>query len=577
MRNIIRLVIISMLWLSSAHAMTVPEEITQEATSPNSDTNHPLPLMATWATGRVWDDQTASTQLTYTPTWQIRMIQQGHHLLPSFFMPDWTMLDPAQSANGSLNWPTYYQWPIQQAAAMNLPLTFIGTQWEQELYKDTNWFNLPAAQNPNVINPSTGSPQATLSAFGPVLPWQDVGAKWISATNQVGGTSMLAYLQQWYPNPPLVQFLSNNEAQRETASPIAGTEVENDQHYLDTWGTGHTPIFKREKLADGWTARYRSMQDSMRAQLINSTWKDNARFIAYNAFGPPHFGRWSGWMDYSQYITNRIDANPLAWDGGSPSYYLGEGGWDFQVYGPQVEAMNYDFMLKEAYALNPDFWFELSVWSGCDYWPLSAAPANDASAQTLIKTIPDYTPTRYGGMVQFGMWLTRPRVVRNFTAQVSKLADSEAFFDVLMDNVDKVYVNATLKTFWRSSDLVANTTRQHPYQTAIPLEYKSTNRMFMLTTTLDPPLPWDLKTELPVFALARVKGVAPSRQWLVYTFSPQQDRTNVQITIPNYNKVITANPTIAGSFLLVDEASGSVTSVNNDASLSDLVVPSRTR
>ena len=55
MKNIIRLLAFSLLWSSLAYALTVPEEITQEAMLPNSDTHHPLPLMAVWSTGTQWE------------------------------------------------------------------------------------------------------------------------------------------------------------------------------------------------------------------------------------------------------------------------------------------------------------------------------------------------------------------------------------------------------------------------------------------------------------------------------------------------------------------------------------------
>src|SRR5437016_1845683 len=55
-----------------AFALTTAQEITQEATAPNSETNHPLPLVGSWAAGTQWDG--SSTNLGYTPTWQLQMI-----------------------------------------------------------------------------------------------------------------------------------------------------------------------------------------------------------------------------------------------------------------------------------------------------------------------------------------------------------------------------------------------------------------------------------------------------------------------------------------------------------------------
>jgi len=70
-------------------------------------------------------------------------------------------------------------------------------------------------------------------------------------------------------------------------------------------------------------------------------------------------------MEYSLTTQGRIDPWPLAWDGGSPSFY--NHSWnpaaDYTVWSPQIESMNWPFMLDEALKLNPKFWFEISVWT----------------------------------------------------------------------------------------------------------------------------------------------------------------------------------------------------------------------
>ena len=530
-----------------AWALSTAEEITQEATAPNSESNHPLPLMGTWAASTIWD----TANLGYTPTWQMQMITQGHHLLLNFTMPH----PSVKSSDGSWStWLAYYQTTIQNAAALNLPVTFNGPQWEAELYDNSQYFNLPAAQNPNVIDPVTGAPQKIISAFGPIGPWQSVGTYF-------GSSPLMQQLQSWYPNPSLVIFLSNNEASIEKWSRARGTNPKSDQHYLSLYGTGQSDEFLREKVAQGWIDRYRALQQAWRSGLTSAAWQNNSKFVGYEAFGPKHFARWGGWVSYSLYNTNRIDPSPLTWDGGSPSFYLMNlnPGRDDLVFSPQVEAMNYDFMLKEAYRLNPNFWFELSTWNGCDYYPLNPS---DSDCAVLISQIPDYTPARYAGMVQFGMWLARPRLVRDFRSYNEPRSQAQPYFDALMAAVDRVYSNAVLKSFWRSGQLVANTSRPHPYQSWIPVEYQAANRMFMLTTSLDPPQPWAQSTPIPVYALARVSGVAPQRQWLVYAFAPTGTKSGVQIAIPGF-QAITVDATVAGAFYLVDEAGSSVTTLGN--------------
>jgi hypothetical protein len=257
------------------------------------------------------------------------------------------------------------------------------------------------------------------------------------------------------------------------------------------------------------------------------------------------------------YTAGRIDPWPLAWDGGSPSYYLfnWSGITDYTVFSSQVEAMNWLFMLQEARRTNPGFWFELSVWDGHE-----PSQAND-KRKFYGRIGQPFTPDRYGGWVQFGMWLMRPRVVREFRGYQDTVAEMEPYFLSVIEAVDRVYQNATLREFWRTGELLANRAHQHPYQTRVPQEYQRLNRWFLLDTSLDPPRPWELGTQLPVFALALVKGVAPRRQWLIYSHAPAEAKNKVQITIPEFHAV-TVNAAVGGSFTLVDEKMGRVQPVN---------------
>ena len=205
-------------------------------------------------------------------------------------------------------------------------------------------------------------------------------------------------------------------------------------------------------------------------------------------------------------------------------------GRDDLVFSPQVEAMNYDFMLKEAYRLNPNFWFELSTWNGCDIYPTD--PPRTAIAPTWLPIF--LTTPRTGTRAWCSSGCGSPDLAWSGTTVIwaEPRSQSQPYFNVLMNAVDRVYTNPTLTSFWRSGQLVANTSRVHPYQSSIPVEYQAANRMFLLTTNLDPAQPWSLTTPIPVYALARVNGIAPQRQWLVYAFAPTGTKSGVQITIP---------------------------------------------
>jgi hypothetical protein len=64
----------------------------------------------------------------------MRMIGQGHHLLPWFRMPniEWSG-DDAQ-------WIKYYEAPLRLAQSKKLPLSLVSSQWEAKLYTDATYF-----------------------------------------------------------------------------------------------------------------------------------------------------------------------------------------------------------------------------------------------------------------------------------------------------------------------------------------------------------------------------------------------------------------------------------------------------
>ena len=521
---------------SAAGVESVIEEIGREALAPNSEQGHPLPLLGSWDPSYQWNPGTAG----FSPNWQMDMLDRGRHLLPWFHMPEPEMLCQTQQCidDGSLLWLAYYEAGMRRAALQKLPVSFVGTQWEHYLTDDPAYFALPPEANPNVITPD-GVTLPKISPFGGMAAWYEVGRCW-------GASPMMQQLQLWYPNPPLVIFVSNNEAVR-----LSWKDVETDARYLKLYGTGRDDNFKQHVVAEAWIARYRELQRGLRSALASSAWQQSARFFAYEAFGPGWFGRWDGWKEYSLYEPGRIDPSPLMWDGGTPSYYVDRlsGNNDYTVFSPQFDAMNWEFIRQEALALNPEFWFEISTWDG-----------DSKQRQYLASIGQQYTPERYGGFVQFAMWLLRPRLVREYRDYAMPRSDIEPWISPLMDAVDRVYTVRPLRSFWRDSTLVAAPVRKHPYQEDIPKEYSEVQRMFLLSTSLDPAEPWSLGTKLPVFAIARVRGEAPNRSWLLYAHSPLGPQPDVRISIPEFGNV-TADVAVGGSFFLVKEADKSVTPI----------------
>ncbi len=469
------------------------------------------------------------------------MIRRGYPLLPWFTFP------PAELSEGSAaRRLPYYEAALRQCAEWRLPITLVGTQWDASLYGDDRFRGLPPEENPNWVD-ETGKVRKKISPFGPVGPWVEVGRFWTD-------TPLMRKLQELYPDPPRIIFLSNNEAGR-----LRWHEVETSKRFLEAHGKGKDGDFKRKVVGDGWIERYRAMQRGMREGLAREAWRKGVKFVGYDAFGPAHLGRWGGWAQYSLHGGGRIAPDPLMWDGGSPSYYTHD--WnpstDYRVWSPQVESMNWVFMLEEALRLNPEFWFELSIWDG-------DIPGKQGKIDFYLKAGQAFSPDRYRGFCQFGMWLLTPRVMREFRGYLDTRERVGTRFEAMAEGVRLVHEDPVLTRFWRKSDLVPNGAHPHPYQSDIPEEWSSRDRWFLLDTSLDPPRPWKLETELPVFALARAAGGPGGREWLVYAHAPLGDRAGMELTVPAFGPV-RANVAVGGSFLWVKEKDRSVKVVGRPA------------
>lgn len=507
--------------IAHADVRAVAEAIRHESALPNnSKEGYPLPLAGHWNTG--WFPG------GFDPEYQLAMIEKGHYLLPAFHLPPPWETDRASRLG-------YYEKSIKKAAALNLPISFICTQWERYLTVAPEYFMLPGKDNPNVVD-TDGAILKKISPFGPIALWREAGKKWTA-------TPLVKKLREWYPDPPQVLFVSNNEHAR-----LSWIEVESSGRYLADYGAGRADDFKRRVVGDGWIKRYRALQGGMREGLGSAGWGGHPGFIAYDALGTRAFGRWTDWLNYSLYTTGRIEPWPLAWDGASLSYYVNNwsSGTDHTVMSPQIEAMNWIFMLDEAWRLNPDFRLEISTWDGHE-------PTLENDKRRYYASIgTEFSPERYKGYVQFGMWLLRPRVVREFRNHLSKIARDEPYFLSVVDSVDRVHDDPILKKFWRKGRLVANTSHKHPYRTNIPDEYKNVERWFLLDTGLDPKRPWKLDTKIPVFAMALVTGAKPDREWLVYAHSPLRAYSGVKVVLPGYT-AIDVNTAPGGVFYHVVE------------------------
>jgi hypothetical protein len=356
-------------------------------------------------------------------------------------------------------------------------------------------------------------------------------------------------LHATYPDPPRLILLSNNEHPR-----LRSMNATKTRGFVERFGSDKSPEETRRIFGDGWIERYGALIDGLRSELPGETWRREARFVAYSAFGPKLFGVHDAWFNYCEYSTGRIAPWPYVWQGGSPPFYMNP--WDDcsdeWYHSPQVDGMCWVFMAEDVLRDRPEFWFELSFWDG------SEPRRDDDKRKTFAAKGFPYTPERHGGLAQFALWMLRPRLLREFRASRDTLADYERYFLPLADGVDRVYRDETLKRFWRKGRLVPNRAHRHPNSSAIPAEYANRDRWFRLDASTDPPKPWSPKTDLKVFALALSMGETPNREWLVYAHSPRGEM-ETSVTIPEF-RAVPIKPSPAGRFFLVRESSSASSS-----------------
>ena len=437
----------------------------------------------------------------------------------------------------------YYEGPMRRAAELGLPLTFVASQWEAPL-SAAPYHDPPPGENPNVVD-TEGKVRKAVSPFGPVAPWREVGRTYTD-------NLLMRRLQQWYPEPSLVVFLSNNEHGK-----LRWHQAEESRRYLDAHGPGRDADYRRKLFADAWIERYRALQGAMRDGLASEAWRSAARFVGYAADPPEFIGRWEGWVHYSLHSPGRIFPYPLMWDGGSASYYMHD--WcpttDHTTWSPQIEFMNAVFMLREGYRLNPEWWHELSTWDGHE-WPWRKKTPSKTTVYETSGQV--WNPARYQGFLQYGLWLLRPRLLREYRGWTTPWDKAEPYFLALAEAVARVHHSPRLRQWWRRSELVPNRTRQHVHRAGIPEEYRGEDRWFMLECNANTQeFPWELHWKIAVFSLARVRGKAPQRQWLVYAHSPLAERDDVVISVPGFGD-ITVDVGPGGAFYEMDETTRAV-------------------
>ncbi len=487
---------------------------------------YPLPYATHW-TPHTWDSKSTF------PAWQLEQIRKGHHWLLTLWWGDFAPWNASAKA--------YYLPAIEAAARLNLPIALVSTQWESLLYNRGEWKNLPFQQSPLAFD-SKGKRLDMLSPFGAVEPWAEVGAAWATAP-------ILKRLQEIYPNPPYVVLISNNEARKVKQQHLSMT-----LRYKQQYRNRMSPEERRRLMGDGIIERQSAMIESLRANL--GAWRERAILVGWGG-GNSNFGR-RRWLEqnnanFGLTIPGRLNIAPLIWDGIAAKYYI-DGtvrrmADDFTLFSPKAEIMNLKLDLEFACTHNPDYYWEITSWF------------EDKFVDELRSKAPTALRRRFSGFIKFGMWVVRPRAVRHFSYREETLNDIRVFLDEVILAVDQVHADPVLASFWRSSNLVANPTRRHPYSYDVPPEYRNTPRWMAMDTNLDPPKPWLVDRTLPVWALARVQGLGAERRWLIFSQAPLGRQPNVEVKVPELGTV-RLRATQRGCYYVVEPAGQGVQSLS---------------
>ncbi len=499
-------------------AQDTAKAITREAKLPSrGPAGHPLPLISTWNVGLGAGG--------YTLEYQLGKIRDGYYVLPAVMLPD-IESDNRPQQKPVAGWDTLVE--------LGLPLTLKSTQWEQILVQRAEFRELSVASNPSAYS-EDGRHIVLLDPMAPTTkPYRDAGRLW-------GGTTALSNLEKSYPKPPKVIFLSNNEAPRMKIRNLATS-----RRFVEQFATEGRSVddFLDQRCDD---TKQKPANHPMGALISEfreqlSSWHAPATFIGFNSFGPRFYGRWNEWRAHAGASEKWLSCEHLVWGGASSDFYLDDwsGIRDDRGWSVQVEAQNWVFMLDEALSRNEDFWFELSIWDG-----------NEKKRDALSDEIP-FDEQRYAAAVKFGLWLLRPRVVREFRAAFEPVAKNEAYFQSLLDAVKLVHENPTLRKFWRDAALVPNRARRHFYNVDELRRYRDVDRWFILEASTNATRQWHLNTAVPVFALALVRGSAPDREWLVYAHAPMGRRDGVEIEVPQFGE-ITVDVPVEGAYYLARE------------------------
>ena len=175
-------------------------------------------------------------------------------------------------------------------------------------------------------------------------------------------------------------------------------------------------------------------------------------------------------------------------------------------------------------------------------WTVLKAP----TAEQLLTDEADFdlseARSRVRGLTRFGLWLTRPQVIRSGDADQGAVSVAEI--------VREINGTSLFREFWANGELVENPMWGR-------LRWSEGARSPILEADANPGGRWDEDTPILVFAVALMKGKAPNREWLLVAHAPDGERRSVAVQIPEYSEVLVdVGP--EGVYYHVRESSASV-------------------
>lgn len=548
------------------------EDIARWATIKEADgpEGRPLPLTASWVPGGMFGMKSL-----------VQMIRDGHHVLPTIRDPKFGAVyhyllqnneGPPTPDSHHLGSLARLEPEFQYLREHDLPFAMMGNNWaagvtglEKQYQREANKHNrrefspeesarLMVEKDGDIVSGSW----KLASPFAPDDAWARFGRWW-------GGNPAIQWIQDVYPDPPMVVWLNNNEG-GEMRLKHLNRSVRFRREY------GDEDLSKDEKqqiLHAAYDRKYEVLFDTVRDALIEPAWKKNSRFVAYNAWPRSVKGRTEERNHRSEW---------KRYDGAMPEFYLndwqiGRGKTDYNYWSPQTEGLRIQSSQDVIFGLAPDYYFASIAWEG-------GPPAKRRSAINCLATgmygsgaVQRWDFARYEGMVQFGLWAMRPRVMREFRYPVSKHdAYDKGAFMAVVDAVDRVWENEILAEFWRFGELVKSE-KFRPPNKKVAEQLRFYSRVdSLLPVDVNPPRDewpriWHFKAHkrppvrLRVLALALKLGEKPNRRWLIYAHAPLGAVEGPKVTLPDYGEVALKHVARSGSFFLFNEADGSLETV----------------